>query len=584
MSSVINQKSFRINFVQKHPEPMNKTCIQCKQNFIILPEDSAYYEKISVSEPKMCPFCRAQRRLAFRNERCFYKRPCDRCGKDGVSMYSPNKTYTVWCYDCWFKDDWDPTTYGRNYNPNRPFMDQWKELWNVVPKIALIHIRSVNSDYLNISADNKDCYMIIESSNNEGCTHCYWIQVCRDCVDVSFSHQTELSYESDDCYNCFKIFYSKGCHDCRESYFLLNCKDCRNCIGCTNLRNKQHCVFNRQCTKEEYEKERESMKLHSWNGVEETRERSEDFWKSQPKKYAEIINAPGSTGNYMKDTKNCVACFHCYEAEDCKYGVHVWRNAKDCMDVDTAGRNAERIYNSLNAGLDVSNYICSSLCWSSSFLEYCYYCFNSNHNFGCVGLRKKEYCILNREYDKAAYEGLRSKIISEMKKTGEYGEFFSPEASAFGYNETAAAEQFPLTKKEAGRKGFKWEDFPRGTYGKETTEWNNKLDSIRDAGSIDPSKIIFSCVSCKKNYRVIQRELDFYKNLEIPLPRLCPDCRHLRRFKARGPNRLHTGICSCEKENHSHGNSRCPNSFETSYAPGSKETIYCEECYQKEII
>ena len=36
-----------------------------------------------------------------------------------------------------------------------------------------------------------------------------------------------------------------------------------------------------------------------------------------------------------------------------------------------------------------------------------------------------------------------------MKMTGEWGEFFPHEMSPFGYNETVAAEYFPLTRKEA---------------------------------------------------------------------------------------------------------------------------------------
>jgi len=47
--------------------------------------------------------------------------------------------------------------------------------------------------------------------------------------------------------------------------------------------------------------------------------------------------------------KNCKKCFHCYDAEDNKYGVHIWRNAKDTMDCDTAGRNVSLIYNSINS-------------------------------------------------------------------------------------------------------------------------------------------------------------------------------------------------------------------------------------------
>lgn len=570
----------------------SKNCTQCKNDFSVSEDDIVLYEKFKVSTPKMCPLCRAQRRLAFRNERVFYKRSCDKCKKDVVSMYSPNKPFPVWCYECWFAEDWDAAEYGRNYDPKYPFLEQVRNLYNQVPKMALIYVRSVNSEFVNISADNKNCYMLVESSNNDGCIHSYWVQQCRDSADLSYSHQTELSYESDDCYNGYQLLYSKGCHDCRNSYFLYDCRGCSDCIGCVNLKNKSHCVFNEQYTKEEYEKFVKNARLDTASGVAAMKKKFADFVKTQPKKYAEIVNAPGSSGGYITDAKNCRSCFHCYDAEDCAYGEHVWRNAKDCMDVSTAGRNASLVYNSINNGIDVSNQICCAVGWSSTFLEYCLNIFNSNHCLGSVGLRKKEYCILNKQYSKEEFESLRERIVEEMRGNGEYGEFFPASMSAFGYNETVAHEQFPLMKEEATALGFGWEEYPRGTYKKETLKWKDVPDSIRDFNTADINKDIFVCEKCAKNYRIIPAELQFYKRLDIPLPRLCPDCRHARRVEARGPNRLYEARqCACDYKvypnsaphNH-HPEGRCSNTFQSNYPSDSGAILYCESCYNSEVI
>jgi hypothetical protein len=558
-------------------------------------DDKIFYEKFKVPAPKMCPPCRAQRRLAFRNERVFYKRACDKCKKDVVSMYSPNKPYTVYCHDCWFSEDWSAEMFARPYDPRKSFLEQFGDLWKAVPKIALMYTRSVNSEYTNISADSKNCYMIVESSNNENCIHCYWIQQSKDLVDVSFTNKVELSYESDDSYDSYKIFYSKGCHDCRESYFLLDCRNCSDCFGCVNLRNKQYHVFNEPLGKDGYEKFLKEARLDTASGVEATRKKFAEFLKTQPRKYAEIVNAVNSSGNYIKDAKNCNSCFHCYDAEDSKYGVHVWRDAKDCLDVDTTGRGAQMMYNSMNAGMNVSNQICSRMCWSSTFMSYCYYSFDSNNCFGCVGLRNKNYCILNKQYEPDAFNKLKEQIIEDMKKRGEYGEFFPADIAIFGYNESAAYDQFPLAKEEALKSGFRWEDYPRGTFGKETIDWKNIPDSIREIGSIDIPNQIFACTSCKKNYRIIPDEFGFYKKLGIPLPRLCPDCRHARRFAARAPNRLWKRTCRCAGDtaeggtykntvNHFHGSECCPNEFETPYESGRKELIYCEKCFNSEVV
>ncbi len=572
-----------------------RICQNCKQNFVIEPDDFGFYEKFNVPAPLMCPPCRAQRRLIFRNERVFYKRKCDMCGREHVSMYSPNKPDIVYCHDCWFSDKWDPLSYGVEYNSQRPFFEQFQKLWDKVPKLSLIYVRSINSEYTNISGDSKDCYMIVESSNNENCIHSFWLQECKDCVDCSFFHKTELSYESDDCYSCYGLFYSKGCENSRDSYFLLDCRGVSNCIGCVNLRQKSYCIFNKQVSKEEYEKFLKEARLDTYDGVKKIKKQFEEFCATQPRKYAEITQASNCSGNYINNAKNCRYCFHCYEAEDCKYGVHVWRNAKDCMDCDTAGRGAEMIYNSMNCGVNVSHYICSAVCWTCSFMQYSYYCFNSNNCFGSAGLQKKNYCVLNKQYDKESYEKLIGRIIADMRERNEYGEFFPQQLSAFGYNESAAIEQFPLSKEEALAKGFKWEDSERGIFGKETVKWDSVPDSISDFKTADISKEIFACVSCKKNYLVIPREFQFYNRMHIPLPRLCPDCRHERRFKNRGPNRVWKRKCTCAgktSENgvylntiaHSHGDNKCPNEFETPYEPGRPEIVYCESCYNSEVV
>ncbi|OGI68495.1 hypothetical protein A2738_01260 [Candidatus Nomurabacteria bacterium RIFCSPHIGHO2_01_FULL_42_15] len=560
-----------------------KICQNCKKDFTIEPNDFGFYEKMEVLPPKLCPECRMQLRLCFKNERFFYKHKCDNCKKDHISIFSPNKTYPVWCHDCWWSDDLDAKKYAQNYDSEKTFFEQFNELWNKVPKLSLIHERSVNSSYLNFAADNKNCYVITESSNNENCINCHWIQLSKDLADCSFTNKVELSYEVDDCYDSHSLRFSKGCYNCLESFFLLNCRNCTNCLGCINLRGQKYNIFNTQYSKEEYEKKLKSFKLDTYTGVEAFRKEYKNFLKDQPRKFAEITNAVNSTGNYMINVKNNHHCFHSYEAEDNAYSVHVWRGAKDCVDCNTAGRSAELIYNSHNTGLQASNVICGSMCWGSQFMEYCANCPNSKDCFGCAGLIKGSYCILNKQYSKEEYKKLRAEIIAKMTQEGIYGDFFPKELSPFGYNESSVMDEFPLTKEEALKQGFKWEDTPRGTYGKETVDWKTFPDSISELPSdFDVGKEVFVCLECKKNYRIIEDELGFYKRMQIPIPRNCPECRHIRRFQNRGPNKLWTRTCMCDKENHDHKN-KCEVSFETSYAPDKSKIIYCEKCYQLEV-
>ena len=548
---------------------MKKTCTITGKEFTITNDELAFYEKMDVLVPDICPEERARLRLLHRNERSLYRRTCDKTGESIISVFSDTKPYNVWKYESWFSDDWDPTDYSQEYDATRSFIDQFKELQDAVPKPALLHVRSVDSEYVNLAADNKNCYMVVESSNNEDCTNCYWVQKCNQCIDVSFSHQCELCYECDDCYGCYRTQESKSSHECTDCIFCIDCRGCMDCLGCINLQQKKYCILNKQYTKEEYKEKLATLQLETYEGREDFRKLFNQFVLEQPRKYAEIVNAPGSTGNYIRNAKNCIECFHCYDAEDCMYAEHVWRGAKECVDVSTAGRTAERIYNTLNAGIETSDQIACNICWTSSYIYYSSYCFNSNHCFGCTGLRKKNYCILNKQYSKDEYNELKDTIIADMKNHGEWGTFFPPELSLFGYNETVAQDQFVLTKESADEKGFNWEDAYTGVYNKETISWDElRIDDDND----EITKNVVRDIETGQNYRFIDNEINILKALRAPLPRRHPDERHGARMKWRGENKLYKRTTEDGVE------------VMTPFAPDRPEKIYSEKGYQDLIL
>ncbi len=575
----------------------NKICQNCKMDFVIEPEDFAFYEKMKVPAPTFCPDCRLQRRLSFRNERVLYHRACDLCGKKVISVYHPESENIMYCQQCWWSDKWDSLSYGRDFDFSRPFFEQYQELSRKVPRPGLANADSVNSEYTHLAANNKDCYLLFESSYNERCNHSYWMQESKDCLDCAFVNNSELCYEVFVAWKCYNLFFSKECRDCTDSYFLQDCVGVSNCYGCVGLRQKQYNIFNEQYSKEEYLKIVEEKKQQMKEGnVEVLRKEFNDFAKKQINKYAYIQKSVGSTGNYLLNTKNCTYCFHGHDAENSKYGYHVWNNAKDAMDVSTVGINAEMVYETLNTGINVFNIKFGIQLWSgNSDVYYSESCQSSSNLFGSISLHGKNYCILNKQYTKEAYEELVPRIIEHMGKTGEYGEFFPKELSLFAYNETAANDHFPLTKAEAHEKGFRWRD-----ENERTTKPTLSQANLRKLKDVDDSilKEIIECShrgtcneTCTVGFKVIKAELDFYKKMNLPIPVLCPNCRHYERLKQRNPLKLWRRQCMCDyalyhntvQHNH-HVEGRCANEFETSYAPDRKEIVYCEQCYQAEVV
>jgi hypothetical protein len=208
-------------------------------------------------------------------------------------------------------------------------------------------------------------------------------------------------------------------------------------------------------------------------------------------------------------------------------------------------------------------------------------CQNSQNLFGCVSVKKGDYMILNKKYNKEDYEELKKKIIEHMKKTGEYGEFFPPELSPVYYNETQGNLYMPMTKEQVLAKGWNWEENIPGTFGKETVMSADIPDKIGDVPDSYLTEI-FACVECSKNYNVTKNELLFYRKENIPFPRKCPNCRYKRRFDLRPKRELWHNKCMCGQK-HTNHEGHCEVEFETCYPPESTEKVYCEKCYQKEV-
>ena len=100
--------------------------------------------------------------------------------------------------------------------------------------------------------------------------------------------------------------------------------------------------------------------------------------------------------------------------------------------------------------------------------------------------------------------------------------------------------------------------------------------------------------NCTTAFKIIPQELAFYRKMNLPLPRLCPNCRHYERLKQRNPLKLWRRKCMCTGRacvnslylntvEHFHKDKPCPQEFETTYAPDRPEIVYCEECYKQEV-
>ena len=144
---------------------MKKICSQCKQDFQISEKDLLFLKKAAVPPPTQCYFCRMLRRTCNRNERHLYHRKCSKSGKQIISNFSIDKPFPVYDIDQWWADDWDAIEFGRKFNFTRNFFEQFRELQDIVPRLALQQQKPMeNSAYCNCASSSKQLVVSTHSS------------------------------------------------------------------------------------------------------------------------------------------------------------------------------------------------------------------------------------------------------------------------------------------------------------------------------------------------------------------------------------------------------------------------------------
>lgn len=543
---------------------VTQNCRMSGNPFPIDERDQAYYQKMGVPFPQLCPEERQLRRMSWRNERNLYHRKCDACQKQIISMYHADSPYTIYCNDCWWSDNWDEMSYGQDIDFSRPIFDQLHELRLKVPRLALFRKNSSNSDYTNHSENNKNCYLCVDSAECDHVFHSKWMINDRDCMDCYNAKDSELCFESQyqvggyqNIYNFFSDF-STNCA------FVYNCKSCKDCFMSSNLNQKQYCIRNQQVSKEEYEAFIQSIDFESHEVMEGLKYEYVEMMRQSPKRSL-LIMCEDCTGECLYKCQNVYDSFDVISSQDSRY-CHDAGDLKDCYDVYESAFECELQYDchGCNRG---KNLKFGHVSWDVNNSSYVDSCHNSHDLFACIGLRRKSHCILNKQYTPEEYEQLVAQLTEHMKQTGEWGEFPPTDHSPFTYNESIAQEYFPLSQEQALQRGYRWRNDDNDS------SYHGPITTLPDRLSDTPENVTQSILQCEvsgKLYKIIPQELSLYRKLGVALPRRCPQQRYLDRMVLRKARRLYDGQCF-----------QCQTAIRSVYAPDSGETVYCENCYLK---
>ena len=538
---------------------MQRICRQCNGDFEVSDDDLSFLEQISpvydgekflILPPDYCALCRLQRRMCFRNERVLYHRKCDATGANMITCFAPGTSYKVYAHDYWWSDKWDGAIYGRNFDFSKSLMAQMKELSLDVPHNSLVTTNCINSEYTNYFLNSQNSYLVFGGSHDEDVLYGKFIVNCKNVVDCLSMYNSEFCYQGNSCESCYGCRFLFQCRNCSDCLMIEECAGCRNCIACFGLRNQEFCFLNKRFSEEKFLEIKAEFKNLSREQIFELKEKLRELKSDLPHVGSHIYSSENCSGDNILNSKNCKNSFDIRNCEDCK-NVNFAPFAIHCRDhIFSAPGPTEFCYQTCSI---VGNHNSMSLflVWGTgSNLFYCMECHSCSDCFGCVGLKNKRYCILNKQYDKKEYEKIVAKIIEHMRKTSEWGQFLDPKLSCHGHNESIAQEYFPVSKQQAIRDGFNWHD-----------EDEINVDVVS-------SKDVLKCECCMKNFRIIPMELRFYRLMGLPLPAECHNCRHLSRVKRRNNFRLYARECV-----------NCGAEIETVYGVEAPAKIFCETCY-----
>ncbi|MCX6757332.1 MAG: hypothetical protein NTZ44_00380 [Candidatus Nomurabacteria bacterium] len=550
-------------------ESETRNCKYCKTQFEITEREMSMYEKINLMIPDICVPCRWKQHMAFWPFGKFRTGVSDLSGERLITVLPANARYPIYTSKEWWSDAWDAMTHGQDYDSSRSFFDQLKELQEKVPRPHQQGAQSLNCDWCDDAWESKNCYLSRSTLRAENLFYGYRSIDCKDSIDVSHVFTLDQCYDCTYCFTSYNLFFSKNCRDCLDSAFLFDCRNSNHCFMCWNLRGKSYCIENVQYTKEAYEEKMKEINFGSNIELQKYKDRYEEILRKNVVHRENFnIKTYDSLGTYMTNCKNCVNVFSWEDSENC---TNCLRGLKSKDSIDMVGCWNMELSGNDSCCTNAYDLKYSIWCDGARYSEYCDQCVEIENCFGCVSLRKKKYCILNKQYSKEEYEVLKEKIISDMKERGEYGQFPPYSMGLCPYNFSTSAIYSPDVTKEyvEALRGY-WEDNKDEKIEGLTTE--QIPDSITEVDE-SFSKQALICPITGWRYNIAEGELAFLKRKNISIPRVHFDVRTKNRLSILSQTKSEAYTCTyCSKNI-------------IAYYPKDwgYEYIACEHCYLKEI-
>ena len=370
---------------------------------------------------------------------------------------------------------------------------------------------------------------------------------------------SESVYMSKGIIRSHTVFYTKHAYNCSDIWFSSNLTGCKECLFCHDLVNASYCLDNEELEKDTYYKKKAEILTRKQKFLE----------------YYKNISSAGM--NIASENVEGTFIMHSRDIQQSSYvyQVHTGRNL--LMTGNFTGKEGilERMYDNFTTWLNAydiyggmwcspgNHCYCCKNSGDVSNIYYCSFLMNCSYCLGCIGLKNKSYCILNKQYEKEGWFEEVDRIFEAMEQDDTLWSFLPPSMNPFYFNDTAAyLIDDSFSKEEVEKEWFLRReeevkvDIPDGMEVVKTSElgeyegWkqtplasghsplsggpNEKAPLIRGGGSseardggvwktryIDPS-ILNKVIQDEEGnvYRIVKMEYDFLMKHGLPLPRL----------------------------------------------------------------
>lgn len=414
------------------------------------------------------------------------------------------------------------TTYSENYNGN--FLHWLKSIFvNSYIDNVDFYWNNENCDFAEAVYGAKNWYLSFSIGDNaESILYSCFVRTNVANVYNSFYVEKESSniYSSYFIQTSYNVFFSKYITTSSNIYFSTNLTWCSECILCDDLENKTYCIKNIQYSKDEYSE----LKKEFLN------DKSQFYWMYSDLQWAKNKNAANCSWTWiyqcsnienwnlvrnMNDGRNIICWTWWYTWSSHIYdGLDVWLDTHHMYGTGMAWTNSEHLY-------------CCSWITRCMNLFYCYHMESCSFCLGCIWLKNKSYCILNKQYTKEERYSKVDEIFWKMHEDWTLWDFFPATMNPFYFNDTAAYLIDPsFTKEEVTAKWYLWRDEPIKV---DIPAWVqtvsiHDLDKYEgwkdDKRTIDDEILKKVIIDEQGNaYRIIPMELEFLRKYELPLPR-----------------------------------------------------------------